>query len=165
MEQKDNKDKGFILKNPEILCKNLNSTIMQIIVFVLVFNIYKEWNLEQIKRLNVSFLFFLKNFIACHYQIILLNKYRHKMKPFNKDNNSLQEECDLLYARIKQKVLNDDKTQEQIFNELENEYQSILKEDTDKLIAEFVSQTFINHSKNNLVEENSDDSKEIPESE
>ncbi|WP_323847553.1 MAG: hypothetical protein Q2306_01545 [Phytoplasma sp.] len=165
MEQKENKEKGTIFKNPEILAKNLNSTIMQVIVFVLVFHIYKEWDLEQIKNLNVSFLFFLKNFIACHYQIILLNKYRNNFKTLNKTNNLLQEECNSLYLRIKEKVLNDDKTQEQIFNELEKEYQDILKEDTNKLISEFIAQTLINHSTNNSFQEKVDDSKESPKNE
>lgn len=149
-QEQENKEKESKFRHLDILGKNFNFTTMQIIVFILICHIYKEWDPDDIKTLNVSFLFFLKNFVAFYFQIILLKKYINNIN-FLKNKNNNPPICDALYNQIQKKVLNDDKIKEQILTELENEYQQILKEDANKLISEVISKTFQNHSNNNSV--------------
>ncbi|MGI3135978.1 MAG: hypothetical protein ACN23H_00105 [Candidatus Phytoplasma vitis] len=149
MEQKENQEKDSRFKSISIFGQQLNSILMQIIVVVLVFHIYKEWDAEKIKKFNISFLFFLKNFMAFHFQIILLNKFWNRLNFVQKNNVITPSDINLLHDRVKNKVLTDEQYKDKLLNELEQDYQKIFKEDTNKLISEFISQTILNQLNNN----------------
>ncbi|WP_432729444.1 hypothetical protein ['Prunus avium' virescence phytoplasma] len=127
---------------------------MQIVVVCLVLNIYKEWDSEKIKKFNISLLFFLKNFMAFHFQIILLNKFWNRLNFTKKHNDLVPPDISLLHDRAKNKVLTDEEYQDKLLNELEQDYQKIFKEDTNKLISDFISQTILNNL--NEVNDNKD---------
>ncbi|WAN63639.1 hypothetical protein RS022_08410 [Candidatus Phytoplasma rubi] len=159
MEQRENQEKENRFKSISIFGQQLNSILMQIIVVVLVFHIYKEWDAEKIKKFNISLLFFLKNFIAFHFQIILLNKFWNRLNFVNKNNIISPSDISLLYNRVKNKVLTDEQYQNKLLNELEKDYQKIFKEDTNKLISEFISQTILNQLNNNNEDNDNKDNK------
>ncbi|WP_284928327.1 hypothetical protein [Candidatus Phytoplasma sp. AldY-WA1] len=149
MEQRENQEKENRFKSISIFGQQLNSILMQIIVVVLVFHIYKEWDAEKIKKFNISLLFFLKNFMAFHFQIILLNKFWNRLNFAEKNNVIAPSDISLLHDRVKNKVLTDEQYQDKLLNDLEKDYQKIFKEDTNKLISEFISQTILNQLNNN----------------